>query len=101
MNSIAPNPITTNVLLVVGTAHAILTIIISSYDIINGNGDALDAILDIVVSVAELLPLTGAKNARDIKRTVRMNFLHSIYSLVFRCKVVAVPYHRYDEQYNP
>jgi hypothetical protein len=76
VNQFAPNPIVTKVLIVVGIAHAILTIIISCYDIMNDEGDVLDAILDIVTSIAELVPLTGASDAREIKRTVRMNILH-------------------------
>ncbi len=69
---IAPNPIATEVLVAAGIAHAILTVIISSYDIINDKGDVLDAIIDIIASIAELVPLTGANHAGDIKRTVRI-----------------------------
>ena len=72
VNKVAPNPVAANVLIAIEIAQAILTIVINCYDIINGDVDTLDAILDIITNIAELVPLTGVRNAQKIKERVRV-----------------------------
>jgi hypothetical protein len=70
VNTIAPNPYAQQVIFIAEIAQALIIIVINSYDVINGNGDALSAIIEIVACVAELTPLTGVQNAEQIRRQV-------------------------------
>ena len=79
VNMIIPNPIALQVLAVAEVVQAILDIIISSYDMINNKKEVFDAIIDIITSLAELVPLTGVNNAAAIKSTVHtVSFIERI-----------------------
>ncbi len=57
--------------LIAGSAEAIINIIVLSFDVIDSNTDASDAIIDIVVNIVDLVPLTDVNNAESIKRKIR------------------------------
>jgi hypothetical protein len=69
-NNFLPHPYLTQTIGILELVDAILTIIISSYDIIQGKGDLFDAIIELISSAAEFLPFTGFEDAEKVKRVV-------------------------------
>lgn len=61
------------IIAVLGVLDAILTLIISGYDIIYQNGDLWDNLLEIIIAILEIIPYLEVPNAKKIKEIVCIN----------------------------